>query len=92
MSTLGETDRRIQERKMRERLVADQEVERAGAELSDSSGNVRELSAEEVEQFESSLEAEAELRAERIARALERAVAPPPKPPVPVQELDEDEI
>jgi hypothetical protein len=92
MATLGKTDRRIQERMLRERRIQPKDIEDAVSELPDSGENLRELASEEIEKFEAGLPAEAEVRAERIQRALERAAAPPPKPPEPVQELDEDEI
>jgi hypothetical protein len=77
---------------LRERQVKGEELERVRSELPDSTGNLRQLTDEEAEQFETGLAPEAEVRAERIERALERAAAPPPAPPEPVQEFDEDEI
>jgi hypothetical protein len=92
MTTLGKTDQRIQQRMLRDHRVTSKEMDEAGAELPDSSENLRALDDEEIEKFAAAIPTEVELRAERIERALERAAAPPPKPPEPVQELDEDEI
>ena len=92
MTTFGKADLRIQQRMLRDRRVTSKELEEAGAELPDSSENLRTLDDEEIEKFAAAIPIELELRAERIQRALERAAAPPPKPPEPVQELDEDEI
>jgi hypothetical protein len=92
MSTLDKTDRRIQQRMLRDHRVTQKEVDEAGAQLPDLSENLRRLDDEEIEKFAAGIPNEVELRAERIQRALERAAAPPPKPPEPVQELDEDEI
>jgi hypothetical protein len=92
MTTLGKTDRRIQQRLLRERRTSRGELDEAVSQLPDSADSLRELDDEEVDKFKAGLDPEAELRAERIQRALERAAAPPPKPPEPVQELEEDEI
>ena len=91
MTTFGKADRRIQQRMLRDRQVTAKEIDEAGAQLPDSSENLRKLDDEELEKFAAGIPTENELRAESIQRALERAAAPPPKPPEPVQELDEDE-
>lgn len=92
MSELEKRDRRTVERGVRDRKISAKELLEAEERLPDLSSNLRQLGPEELEGFREALASEAELRGERIERALERAVAPPPQPPRPVQELEAEDL
>ncbi|MFQ5697445.1 MAG: hypothetical protein ACE5IL_04070 [Myxococcota bacterium] len=92
MSDLESRDRRVVEREMRDRKITAEQVREAMERLPDLATNVRTLDPEEIESFRQALAPEAELRGERIERALQRAVAPPPPPPRPVQEFEPEDL
>jgi hypothetical protein len=92
MSEDSSIDRRIQDRMLRERRITRAQVEERAGQLPDLADRVRTPSDDEIQAFADVLPREQEVRAERIERALERAVAPPPPAPTPVTEFDADDL